>query len=83
MDIRLLSFLKVQYQDGPEMDLAETVTFNDVLHGATTLIDRRIQWLDDNHLVQASFHKSGPASYCYVAIQRSGAVDKFSFNRSF
>jgi hypothetical protein len=46
MDIRLLSFFKVQYQAGREMDIAETVTwFNDLcLFAPAGLIDKRIQW---------------------------------------
>lgn len=46
MDIRLLSLPKVQYQSGPEMNIAETVTFfNDMVCMApATLIDKRIKW---------------------------------------
>jgi len=58
MDIRLLSLFKVQYQEGPEMDLSETVTFfNDMSCLAPpTLIDKRIKLLDvDGNKVRASF----------------------------
>jgi len=58
MDIRLLSTFKVQYQDGSEMDIAETVTFfNDMCCMApATLIDKRIKWGETNgEKVQASF----------------------------
>jgi hypothetical protein len=46
MDIRLLSLIKVQYQSGEEMSIAETVTFfNDMVCLApATLIDKRIKW---------------------------------------
>jgi len=48
MDIRLLSLFKVQYQEGKEMDISETVTFfNDMCCMApATLIDKRIKWLE-------------------------------------
>lgn len=53
MDIRLLSLLRVQYQEGPEMNQAETVTwFNDLcLFAPGALIDQRIQWedIDETH----------------------------------
>ncbi|MBK8347061.1 MAG: hypothetical protein IPL08_05340 [Saprospiraceae bacterium] len=58
MDIRLLSLIKVQYKDGPEMDEAETVTFfNDmVVMAPPTLIDPKIQWLETKgNEVRASF----------------------------
>lgn len=46
MDIRLLSVFTVQYQDGMEMNVAETVTwFNDLcLYAPAALIDKRIHW---------------------------------------
>lgn len=58
MDIRLFSLFKVQYQDGIEMDLSETVTFfNDMCCLAPpTLIDQRIKWLAvEGNQVKASF----------------------------
>jgi hypothetical protein len=58
MDIRLLSLFKVQFQRGPEMDTAETVTFfNDMCCMAPgSLIDRRIQWTEpDSQKVKALF----------------------------
>lgn len=50
MDIRLLSLFKVQYEEGKEMGIAETVTFfNDMCCMApATLIDKRIEWLGQN-----------------------------------
>jgi hypothetical protein len=58
MDIRLFSLFKVQYQQGPEMNFAETVTFfNDMCCMApATLIDSRIKWLHTkNNMVEACF----------------------------
>jgi len=58
MDIRLLSLLRVQYAEGNEMDVSETVTFfNDMCCMApATLIDSRIQWLETNgNQVMCSF----------------------------
>lgn len=62
MDIRLFSLLKVQYQAGKEMGIAETVTFfNDMCCMApATLIDKRIKWLDsDSNSVNAAFTNNG------------------------
>jgi len=62
MDIRLLSLFKVQYQQGNEMDSAETVTFfNDMCCMApATLIDKRITWLEtDGNTVKAQFTANG------------------------
>jgi hypothetical protein len=52
MDIRLLSLFTVQYQDGKEMDISETVTwFNDLcLFAPAALIDKRITWESINSL---------------------------------
>jgi hypothetical protein len=58
MDIRLLSLLQVQYQDGELMDISETVTFfNDVcLMAPAALVDKRIQWKSvSNNEVEAAF----------------------------
>lgn len=46
MDIRLFGLKKMVYQQGPEMNKAETVTlFNDMcLMALATLIDKRIEW---------------------------------------
>jgi hypothetical protein len=58
MDIRLLSTFRVQYETGPEMGIAETVTFfNDMCGMApATLIDKRIKWLETDSLkVKARF----------------------------
>jgi hypothetical protein len=62
MDIRLFSLAKVQFQDGDEMDKAETVTFfNDMCCMApATLIDKRISWqeMGENN-VKATFTNNG------------------------
>jgi hypothetical protein len=58
MDIRLFSLFKVQFQDGEEMNKAETVTFfNDMCCMApATLIDKRISWqVKDKNMVTATF----------------------------
>jgi hypothetical protein len=58
MDIRLLSTFRVQYETGPEMGIAETVTFfNDMCGMApATLIDKRIEWLETDSLkIKARF----------------------------
>lgn len=58
MDIRLLSMIKVQYQTGSEMSIAETVTFfNDMCCMApATLIDKRIKWITtEGNAIQAEF----------------------------
>jgi len=58
MDIRLLSLLRLEYQQGREMDISETVTwFNDlcVMYPAA-LTDERISWIEsDQQKVQAEF----------------------------
>jgi hypothetical protein len=62
MDIRLLSIFKVQYMDGKEMGISETVTFfNDICCMApAALIDDRIQWIEtEGNKVRASF-----TNYC-------------------
>jgi len=58
MDVRLASLLKVQYQDGKEMDIAETVTFfNDLcLFAPGALPFKKVQWeVLDSHAVRADF----------------------------
>ncbi|MBK8953410.1 MAG: hypothetical protein IPM85_15270 [Chitinophagaceae bacterium] len=62
MDIRLFSLFRVQYQHGPEMDTAETVTMlNDMCCMApATLIDKRITWEQaDSHKAKAIFQTMG------------------------
>jgi hypothetical protein len=62
MDIRLFSLFKVQFQEGAEMDMAETVTFfNDMCCMApATLIDKRISWQEiGENIVKATFTNNG------------------------
>lgn len=62
MDIRLLSFFRVQYVAGDALNKAETVTFfNDMCCLApATLIDARITWKEvDTACVQATFTNRG------------------------
>jgi hypothetical protein len=62
MDIRALSLIKVQFQSGKEMGIAETVTFfNDMAFMApATLIDKRIRWIESDRLsASAEFTNNG------------------------
>lgn len=80
MDIRLLSLFKVQYQDGPEMDLSETVTFfNDMCCLApATLIDKRIKWLAvEGSKVKASFTNNHITISAWLYFNEDGALINF------
>ncbi|GLU56926.1 DUF6544 family protein [Dyadobacter frigoris] len=80
MDIRLLSLFKVQYQDGPEMDLSETVTFfNDMCCLApATLIDKRIKWLTvEGSKVKASFTNNHITVSAWLYFNEEGALINF------
>lgn len=80
MDIRLFSLFKVQYQDGPEMDLSETVTFfNDMCCLApATLIDKRITWLEVNgNQVKASFTNNHITVSAWLHFNDEGALINF------
>lgn len=83
MDIRLFSVFKVQYQDGTEMDLAETVTFfNDMCCMApATLIDKRIQWtpIDEYH-VRATFSNQGLVISAELEFNAQGQLVNFTSN---
>jgi hypothetical protein len=81
MDIRLMSLFKVQFQDGPEMDLSETVTFfNDMCCLApATLIDKRIKWLEvDGNKVNASFTNNNITVSAWLYFNDEGALINFS-----
>lgn len=83
MDIRLLSLLKVQYKDGKEMDMAETVTFfNDMCCLApATLIDPRIKWLEsDEHKVKAQFTNNGITITAWLFFNETGQLVNFISN---
>lgn len=80
MDIRLLSLFKVQFQDGPEMDLSETVTFfNDMCCLApATLIDKRIKWLAvEGNNVKASFTNNHITVSAWLYFNDAGALINF------
>jgi hypothetical protein len=83
MDIRLLSLLKVQYQDGEEMNVAETVTFfNDMSCMApATLIDKRIQWLEvENNKVKAEFTNNNITISAWLYFNEKGELINFISN---
>ncbi|MBL7889261.1 MAG: hypothetical protein JNL24_06890 [Bacteroidia bacterium] len=83
MDIRLFSLIKVQYQDGPEMDMAETVTFfNDMCCLAPpTLIDKRIQWIESKeNSVKASFTNNNITITAWLYFNEEGALINFVSN---
>ncbi len=83
MDIRLLSLFMVQYMDGPEMDMAETVTFfNDMCCMApATLIDKRINWLEtEGNKVKASFTNNNITISAWLYFNDSGALINFISN---
>jgi len=83
MDIRLLSLFKVQYQDGMEMNIAETVTFfNDMCCMApATLIDKRINWkmIDDKN-VSANFTCNGITIQAQLSFNEKGELINFKSN---
>lgn len=69
MDIRVLSFFRVQYAAGDELNRAETVTFfNDMCCLApATLIDPRITWKElDGNTVHATFTNRGITVSAYL-----------------
>lgn len=83
MDIRLLSLIKVQYQDGALMDKAETVTFfNDMCCMApATLIDKRITWLEtEGNRVRASFTHRGITITADLYFNEAGELINFISN---
>lgn len=80
MDIRLFSLFKVQYQTGPEMGAAETVTFfNDMCCMApATLIDRRITWLEtDGNNVKTAFTNNGISISAWLYFNDRGELTNF------
>ncbi len=83
MDIRLFSIFKVQYQDGAEMDLSETVTFfNDMCCMAPpTLIDKRIKWLEiEGNNVKASFTNNNITVSAWLYFNDKGELINFISN---
>jgi len=80
MDIRLFSIFKVQYLDGAEMDLSETVTFfNDMCVVAPpTLIDKRIKWLEvEGNKVKASFMNNNITVSAWLYFNDKGELINF------
>ncbi len=83
MDIRLFSLFRVQYQEGQEMDVAETVTFfNDMCCMApATLIDPRVKWLDvQDNAVKASFTNKDITITAWLYFNEVGALVNFVSN---
>lgn len=83
MDIRLLSLLKVQYFEGEEMNVSETVTFfNDMCCMApATLIDKRISWNKVNgNEVNASFTNNNITISATLQFNDEGQLINFVSN---
>lgn len=80
MDIRLFSLFKVQYMNGEEMNLSETVTFfNDMCCLAPpTLIDKRIKWLEvESNKVKASFTNNNITVFAWLYFNDTGQLINF------
>jgi len=83
MDIRLFSLLKVQYAQGNEMDISETVTFfNDMCFMApATLIDKRIKWIETKaNAVECSFSHNGKTIHASLIFNSKGELVNFISN---
>jgi hypothetical protein len=83
MDIRLLSFIKVQYAKGKEMDVSETVTFlNDMCFMAPAmLIDKRINWSEsDKRTAKCSFSNNGISISATLFFNDQGELVNFVSN---
>ncbi len=86
MDIRLLSLIKVQYAEGNEMDISETVTFfNDMCCMApATLIDERIKWTEnEKDTVKCSFTNNGITIHASLFFNEKGELINFKSNDRF
>ncbi|NDP20930.1 MAG: hypothetical protein GZ091_07605 [Paludibacter sp.] len=86
MDIRLLSLVRVQYAEGKEMNIAETVTFfNDMCCMApATLIDKRIKWMETNeNTVKCSFTNAGITIGATLLFHENGELTNFISNDRF
>lgn len=80
MDIRVLSMIPVQHQEGKEMGIAETVTFfNDMCFMApASLIDKRIEWLETNgNKVKARFTNNNIAVSAILTFNGQGQLINF------
>ncbi|MBP6512138.1 MAG: hypothetical protein KA347_05685 [Bacteroidia bacterium] len=83
MDIRLFSLFKVQFQEGKEMNEAETVTFfNDMCCMApATLIDKRIIWQEvDSMHTNARFTNNGITINAELFFNKEGELVNFKSN---
>lgn len=83
MDIRLLSLIKVQYAEGNEMDISETVTFfNDMCCMApATLIDKRIDWIETKgDTVKCGFTNNGITIHATLFFNKKGELSNFISN---
>lgn len=86
MDIRLFSLFKVQYQQGNEMNIAETVTFfNDMCCMApATLVDERIRWLETKEdTVTAAFTVNRHTIHATLVFGKEGQLLNFISNDRF
>lgn len=86
MDIRLFGLFRVQYMDGKEMGIAETVTFfNDLcVMAPAALTDRRIKWLteyEDKVLAEYSDHGITITAWLYFG--PNGELVNFSSDDRF
>jgi len=80
MDIRLFGLFKVQYMDGKEMGISETVTFfNDLcVMAPATLIDSRIKWIKtEGNRVQAEFTDHGITISAWLNFDSEGRLTNF------
>lgn len=80
MDVRLLSLFKVAYQEGREMNTAETVTFfNDMCCLApATLTDKRIRWLGEKgDTVYTSFSDNNITVHALLCFNDEGELINF------
>jgi hypothetical protein len=80
MDIRLFSVFRVQYQEGNEMAISETVTFfNDMCCLApATLIDKRIEWgKEKGNSVEARFTVNGISISAVLYFNSEGQMVNF------
>lgn len=80
MDIRLLSLFKVQYAEGTEMNISETVTFfNDMCFMAPAmLIDPRIKWISTKeNEVYCSFTNNGITITATLIFNENGDILNF------
>jgi hypothetical protein len=83
MDIRLLGLIKVQYMDGKEMGISETVTFfNDIcVMAPAALIDHRIKWIKtEENRILAEFTDSGITISAWLYFGPNGELVNFISN---